>query len=67
MANIHGADDVWKNAMERLKFRLDFMLETLDKLLEVRKKEAEGTTSAKVHSMGKQRHQCRADPYTSDE
>lgn len=38
MANIHGADDVWKNAMERLKFRLDFMLETLDKLLAVRKK-----------------------------
>ena len=43
MANIHGADDVWKNAMERLKFRLDFMLETLDKLLAVRKKRSRRT------------------------
>jgi hypothetical protein len=38
MANIHGTEDVWKNAMERLKTRLDMMLYSLDKLLEVRKK-----------------------------
>ena len=39
MANIHGADDAaWIDAIKRLNFWLNFLLETLDKLLGVRKK-----------------------------